>query len=138
VLKGDKEAQKNLPKIMKDELNAKVPSSKRSFSTSTRRSFRSDVHRPIDMQTLGPTPGGTSPELLTQMIRRTREPPSDPLQLAREVALAEPKAQPFDFRERYVDIVDQFVGLMIKDGKKAQAQRVRGRTIIHCMGVPPC
>ena len=125
VVRGDKEAEDKLPKVIKDSLKASQPSNKRSFSTtaSSRQSLPSD------------------------MFVRFKPFPDQAIVAAGTTAMADPEPQelgdaavskvghkfglptlPLPARsridKRHEAIVDQVVGLIMRDGKKAAAQRV--------------
>lgn len=107
VVKGDKAAQENLPKIMKDSLSG----SKRSFSTSALRRDQLSVTGPGP----DPVPEGIVTAGTTELAQSSGL-KFDPVQL--------PLPPEDTLKRRYDPVVEQFVGLIMRHGEKAKAQRV--------------
>lgn len=119
VVAGDKEAQEKLPQVMKDAIKSSKPSGSRSFSTmavrksSTRRAFSTSA---VERQ-----------DLAANMVQSM-----DPAIIESGMTLMgmpdkvrEKAVKPRHLHDRYPNIIDQLTGLLIRDGKKAVAQRVR-------------
>lgn len=122
VVKGDKEAQEKLPKVMKDALKAsETPGSKRNFSTSAARraeEVSSDAVSPMD----GAIVASGTQSMTT--IPEEEEAATTSLKLE-DIVEPLPALRPEDsFNRRYPAIVDQLVGLLMQDGKKSLAQKV--------------
>jgi hypothetical protein len=118
VVKDDPEAQKHLPKVMKDELKKSGSAGgKRSFSTFARRRDLELAGANKEMQSLIVASGGQSIDAIAQDDSSiTLESEVEPL----------PALRPEDvFTRRYPAIIEQLVGLMMQHGKKAVAQKVR-------------
>lgn len=128
VVKGDKEAEKNLPKVMKDEIKSNSSGSKRPFSTMAYRSFStsqrprsvegafSSIVQPEIPPVLAPN---SSPEALRDEAIRQQA-----LAFVRTVTMKQRKIPGSNVKERYIDIVDQVTNLLMRHGQKAKAQRV--------------
>lgn len=126
MVKDDPEAQKHLPKVMKDAIKAEKagngnPSGKRNFSTSTRRrdlelaadAAAKEIDRLMSASMSQQSIGASTSQQDSQSI--TLESQVDPL----------PALKPEDvFTRRYPAIIEQLVGLMMQHGKKAAAQKV--------------
>ncbi|KAL5116400.1 hypothetical protein ACEQ8H_005748 [Pleosporales sp. CAS-2024a] len=113
VVRGDKEAQEKLPKVMKDKLKA---TGSRSYSTLTTQSgsggpSMGPVHVPSASQP-SPTPG-----LKFEM-------PSLPLPKDGHV------------KHRYDPLVEQFTNLLMRHGKKSIAQSHMARILQHLRTSP--
>lgn len=109
-MQGDKAAQENLPKVMKDKLKAggakTVPNGARSYSTMTTQSS-GDNGVDMSLMNLGSTPKlPETPGLKFEM-------PTLPL----------PKDG--HLKHRYDPVVEQVTNLLMRHGKKSVAQRVR-------------
>ena len=115
ILKRDKEAQEKAPKSIKDEIKKQGDLGKRSFSTiSSRR---------MDMELSSEDP---SAAIIAQTLDSVPEHWEDPL----------PPLKPeHTLVGRYPAIIDQFVGLIMRHGKKGVAQQVR-RTNQHKLDEP--
>lgn len=98
VVKGDKEAQDKLPKVMQDSLKASSPKGTRSFSTSARSQALSMVEAP---QTTPAVPG-------VKFGLPALPIPSDA-----------------HHRYRYDPVVKQVTNLLMRHGELSKAQRVR-------------
>ncbi|KIW02363.1 uncharacterized protein PV09_06185 [Verruconis gallopava] len=134
IVKDDKEAQKNLPKVMQDALKkGNSPSGTRAFSTTA---FRRDH-----------TPAAQSRAMSTS-VRRNQSPMSmtsspGPIESAvvesgmSDLTPKEPRARVRHLHNRHQNIVEQFVGLLIRDGKKAAAQRNVALILSHLRTSPP-
>lgn len=108
VVKGDKEAQKNLPKVMQDALKKgnKTPTPKgaRSYSTMTTQSSQGMNMGLVDFEAASKLPA--TPGLKF-------EAPTLPL------------PQDGHLKHRYDPVVEQVTNLLMRHGKKSVAQRVR-------------
>lgn len=123
VVQGDKKAQENLPKAVKENIQNSKPSDARSYSTmASRRTFSTSARAREGLDaSAGPPPPSSAPDpsLVQSMLQ------GDMFQAAPKGPLAiRGKARSRHFHERYQNIVEQFVGLIMRDGKKAAAQRV--------------
>jgi small subunit ribosomal protein S7 len=104
IFKRDKEALENAPKSIKDEIKKQEDLGKRSFSTLPSRRQ--------DMKVISTDPSGAS---IAQTVASLPEHWEDPL----------PPLKPeHTLVGRYPAIIDQFVGLIMRDGKKGVAQQV--------------
>lgn len=145
VLKDDKDAQKNLPKVMKDDLKA---GGKRSFSTFAKRQYSTSARRSADLSTYDGSaviPSEMiyhSPSYAAFLARypaKVREtalatlPPQQPETSIAEEAMPE---RPLH-QNRYDPIVEQMVGLMIRHGKKSVAQRNMTHILSQLRTLPP-
>jgi small subunit ribosomal protein S7 len=120
VVKGDKDAQEHLPKVIKDSLKkGDNPSGTRSYSTmamrkpTNSRSMSTFARRQQPAMTMMPSGGFEQAIVESGMQSMT------------DIALKEPRLRVRHLHNRHQNIVEQMVGLLIKDGKKAAAQRVR-------------
>jgi small subunit ribosomal protein S7 len=107
IVKGDKDAQEKLPKVMKDKLKANgnaAPKGSRSYSTMTTQSGSSG----LDMGLVDVQPSTTLPQ--TPGLKF--EMPSLPLPKDGHV------------KHRYDPVVEQVTNLLMQDGKKSVAQSV--------------
>ena len=121
AVKGDKEAQEHLPKVMKDAMKkGNNPSGTRSYSTMTFR--KSQQSRPMSTyaRRQQPAMGLSSMGGMEQAIIESGMNP-----MTTDLAPKEPKSHVRHLHNRHQNIVEQMVGLLIRDGKKAAAQRVR-------------
>ncbi|KMU77699.1 hypothetical protein CISG_01456 [Coccidioides immitis RMSCC 3703] len=127
ILKRDKDALKNMPKVLRDEIAAKNNSGSRSFSTYTRQ-------RQQDMQNSVVEPSAAA---VAEMIAA-----------AGEIATLEKKGYKFDppstdlprsenLKRRYEPLVDQFTKMLMKDGKLSLAQKVCSSSCVYHFS-PPC
>lgn len=108
IVKGDKEAQKNLPKVMQDALKqgnkTPAPKGSRSYSTMTTRSNEGMDMGLVDLEAASKLPA--TPGLKF-------EAPTLPLPKDGHV------------KRRYDPVVEQVTNLLMRHGKKSVAQRVR-------------
>lgn len=108
LVKDDKEAQKNLPKVMQDALKqgnkTPAPKGSRSYSTMTTRSNEGMDMGLIDLEAASKLP--VTPGLKFEM-------PTLPLPKDGHV------------KHRYDPVVEQVTNLLMRHGKKSVAQRVR-------------
>jgi small subunit ribosomal protein S7 len=117
VVKGDKKAQEQLPKVMKDALKSDKPSGSRSFSTMA-------ICRPTQARSFSTITARR--DTVMDMISRYHVDPAIAEAGLDDMLASTPE---FDkkarhFHNRYPNIIEQMVGLLIRDGKKAVAQRV--------------
>jgi hypothetical protein len=107
IVKGDKAAQENLPKVMKDKLKANAnaaPKGSRSYSTMTTQTGTSGLDMGlVDVQSASKVP--LAPGLKFEM-------PSLPLPKDGHV------------KHRYDPVVEQVTNLLMRDGEKSVAQTV--------------
>ncbi|KAJ4984157.1 37S ribosomal protein S7, mitochondrial [Stagonosporopsis vannaccii] len=119
IVKGDKEAQKNLPKVMQDALKqgAKTPAPKgsRSYSTMTTRSNSGLDLGLVDLEAASKLP--VTPGLKF-------EAPTLPLPQGNHV------------KHRYDPVVDQVTNLLMQHGKKGAAQRQMAVVLQHLRTSP--
>jgi small subunit ribosomal protein S7 len=119
IVKGDKNAQDSLPKVMKDALKADKSSGSRSFSTMatrrppTSRFMSTSAPRQVSAMSMMTSSSGGGME--AAIIESGMS----------DLAPKEPRTRVRHLHNRYQNIVEQLVGLLIRDGKKAAAQRVR-------------
>jgi small subunit ribosomal protein S7 len=108
IVKGDKEAQKNLPKVMQDAIKqgnkTPAPKGSRSYSTMTTRSNEGADMGLVDFEAASKLP--VTPGLKF-------EAPTLPLPKDGHV------------KHRYDPVVEQVTNLLMRHGKKSVAQRVR-------------
>lgn len=108
IVKGDKEAHKNLPKVMQDALKqgSKTPAPKgsRSYSTMTTRSNKGMDMGLVDLEAASKllVAPGLKFEALTLSL-----------------------PQDGHVKHRYDPVVEQVTNLLMQHGKKSVAQRVR-------------
>ncbi|KAJ9635239.1 hypothetical protein H2199_008725 [Coniosporium tulheliwenetii] len=111
VVKGDKEAEKNLPKVMQQDMKASKPSSTRSYHTSARR---------LQDATL---------------ITQTSQAPSQP---GVKFGLPElPMPRSANLHHRYDPVVEQVTNLMMRHGKLSVAQRNMSLILTHLRTASP-
>jgi hypothetical protein len=130
VLKRDPEAQKHLPKVMKEDLKkseSKTPGSTRQFSTSARRrkelTPQDSADGAIDAVILSSGTQSLDPTADLQALEQETD-----MSLDAEVE-ALPPLKPEDvFTKRYPAIIDQLVGQVMVHGKKSVAQKVNPST----------
>jgi len=113
VVAGDKEAQEKLPKVMKDAIKASKPSSSRSFSTST-RSRQDDM-----LQMMSDNPQTPAAIVGSGLAPIEKAPTGVKFGLP-----TLPLPADHNLHHRYDPLIDQLVGLLIRDGKKDVARRV--------------
>lgn len=132
IVKGDKEAEKKLPKVMRDELKS---SGKRQFSTSTqqRRSYTTSARRPAQLQQPSTFGGNavipsdaifSSPAYASFLSNRSRR--LSPAAREKAAATVAPELRLPELplhQHRYNPVIEQLVGLMMRHGKKSVAQR---------------
>jgi small subunit ribosomal protein S7 len=108
MLKRDKEALENAPKVMKEDI--KQQTGKRSFSTMTSR--RQDL-----VQASQNKPADIIPSIPPSVSTETKEslPPLKPQQT---------------LVGRYPAIIEQFVGLIMRNGEKSVAQQVKSSSTL--------
>lgn len=122
-MKGDKEAQKNLPKVMQDALKqgnkTPAPKGSRSYSTMTTRPNTGLDMGLVDLEAASKLP-------LTPGLKF--EAPTLPLPQGNHV------------KHRYDPVVEQVTNLLMHHGKKGAAQRVcrflRAVSIVPVLTVP--
>ncbi|KAF3482873.1 uncharacterized protein GIQ15_02197 [Arthroderma uncinatum] len=131
ILKRDKDALKNMPKVLRDELASSQSGSgsKRSFSTSSRRQ---DEQKEVkDMSSTDP-----SVATVANMLAASNRGESVEVgQGIPEGFKFEPPTLPLPPNERvnrrYEPLVEQFTKLMMKDGKLSLAQKHMARILEH-------
>lgn len=122
IVKGDKEAQEKLPKVMKEQLKSNAssaPKGSRSYSTTT---------TPI---------GGGSDAFDMGLVSSMTSPPTDAVAATPGLKFEMPVLPlPKDghLKYRYDPVVDQVTNLLMQHGMKSVAQRVR-HTVEMCSGV---
>lgn len=146
VLKDDKDAQKHLPKVMKDDLKsgAKRPYStlaRRHYSTSARRlaadltTFNGNSIIPHEMIYRSPAYAA----FVSRFPQKEGEVPVPALTTGpEEITLSKEDLPEKPFHQhRYEPIVEQVVGLLIRHGKKSVAQRNVSYILAHLRTSPP-
>ncbi|EMC98044.1 hypothetical protein BAUCODRAFT_67254 [Baudoinia panamericana UAMH 10762] len=144
ILKAEPEAQKQAPQVMKDSIrtgqgaaNAK-PSTSRSFSTLTRR-------RQQDLTTSTHLPSSLDPSMIPTAAQRATytdsHPPAPPsvqdTKTGHKFPLPSLPLPPTARKdERYDPIVTQLTNLLMRDGKKATAQRNMTTILTHLRTSP--
>lgn len=111
-MKGDKEAQEKLPKVMKDQLKANpssAPKGSRSYSTATTPAIGA-AEDLMGLFTFNPPP--VAPDVPGTKYGL----PSLPLPPGSHV------------KHRYDDIVTQVTNLLMRHGRKSVAQRVSSQS----------
>ena len=118
AVKGDKETQEHLPKVMKDAMKkGDKPSGTRSFSTM--------AQRPTQSRSMSTYARRQQPAMdLAGMGGMEQAIIESGMDSMTNVAPREPKSHVRHLHNRHQNIVEQMVGLLIRDGKKAAAQRV--------------
>jgi small subunit ribosomal protein S7 len=122
AVKGDKEAQEHLPKVMKDALKkGDNPTGSRGFSTMARRptnsrSMSTSARR--QMPDFSVAPGSSIGGFEQAIVESGMNP------MTTDLAPREPRSHVRHLHNRHQNIIEQLVGLLIRDGKKAAAQRV--------------
>ena len=121
ILKRDKSGQEKAPKIILDELNTTAPKGSRQFSTSARR-VQEDSRTFEDGQNNILRPGENRNEPLGHELEdgQDTDEPSIELELP-----SLPLPSHAVLKYRYDPFITQFTNLMMRDGKKSKAQRVR-------------
>lgn len=113
IVKGDKEAQDKLPKVIKDSIKSSAPKGSRSFSTS--------AFRPQDLE-------------LVEM----EAPPPPPVMLGIKFGLpALPIPSDAHLKYRYDPVVKQVTNLLMRHGKLSIAQRNMSLILTHLRTSPP-
>ncbi|KAJ4397911.1 hypothetical protein N0V91_010603 [Didymella pomorum] len=119
IVKGDKEAQKNLPKVMQDAIKqgnkTPAPKGSRSYSTMTTRSNEGADMGLVDFEAASKLP--VTPGLKF-------EAPTLPLPKDGHV------------KHRYDPVVDQVTNLLMRHGKKSVAQRQMAVTLQYLRTSP--
>ncbi|KAF2110587.1 30S ribosomal protein-like protein S7 [Lophiotrema nucula] len=122
VVKGDKEAQAKLPKVMQDKLKANSsgsgPKGTRSYSTASTPTTGADPYPDMGLLTFNPDP--VAPDVPGVKFGL----PSLPL----------PKGSHLKYR--YDDIVDQVTNLLMRHGRKSVAQRNMSLILQHLRTSP--
>jgi len=128
-VQGDKEAQENLPQVMKDDMKNSATGSKRSFSTLARMNRRqfstSAIRRQEVSQSTSHEDTLFQPELINSISspqQASVETPSTPGVKFGLPTLPLPPGS--NHKYRYDPLVEQMVGLLVRNGKKSVAQRV--------------
>ena len=113
-MRGDKEAQKHLPKVMQDALKqgnkTPAPKGSRSYSTMTTQSSQGMDMGLVDFEAASKLP--VTPGLKF-------EAPTLPL------------PQDGHVKHRYDPVVEQVTNLLMRHGKKSVAQRVRRFSVCY-------
>ncbi|EEP81700.1 predicted protein [Uncinocarpus reesii 1704] len=134
ILKRDKDALKNMPKVLRDQIASQNNGGSRSFSTSARLR-QEEVQNMRAAQELTVEP---SVAAVAEMIAAAEsnvdpeikqgykfEPPTTKL----------PKTE--HVKKRYEDIVEQFTKMLMKDGKLGLAQKNMNSILHHLRTSPP-
>lgn len=111
ILKRDKEAQKNAPEVLKQEIKNSNPSGTRSYSTSARRPARPDLVQFQTTHAVGleyPDAGLGHKFPLPDLATWSKQ---------------------SNFKHRYDPVLDQVTKMIMRHGKLSQAQRVRDDAI---------
>lgn len=98
---------------------------RRSFSTAARRLDQLSFEAPAESLPGEMIPAGQQLEALVEDEAARHK----ALEFARTVTMKEPRIPGANFRDRYMDIINQVVGLVMQDGKKARAQRVSSKRL---------
>lgn len=112
IVKGDKQAEEKLPKIMRDQLKSKsnsAPKGSRSYSTTT-------------------TPIGPGADAFNMGLASFTSPPAAAAPTIPGLKFdmpVLPLPQDGHVKHRYDPVVDQVTNLLMRHGKKSVAQRVR-------------
>lgn len=140
ILSRDKEAQKHLPKVLRDQISAKTGT--RSYSTSA-------VLRQQELQQQNPqqpqTQDGASASSGQQGQQVDPTVPAVAYKIAQATLEAglkfempqTPLPRTENFRRRYEPLVDQFTKLLMKDGKLSVAQKNMAFILDHLRTAPP-
>lgn len=124
ILKRDKDAQKNMPKVMRDQVaGSGSSSSSRSYSTSARLGQQ--------QQDQNQSSSTTDPSIasVASMIYNPQQPASAAMQPIPEgfkfeaPSMTLPRSE--NIKKRYDPLVEQFTKLLMRDGKLSHAQKVR-------------
>lgn len=120
IMKEDKEAGKQAPEVMKQDAKSGTQAAKPSTNPSGTRSFSTQSRRRLEVEPH--TTGGIDPALLTSLNTTTStsngitEQPSD-------LKFPAPTSPLPQMANRHDPIVAQLTNLLMKDGKKAKAER---------------
>ncbi len=116
VLQRDEKAQEMVPEVMKDESTSLAPKGSRSYSTSARRRAETQaIENPESTEILN-----------AQTMEMLNSKPSESHPSGQIFGLPElPLPSKSHLKHRYDPIVEQVTNLLMQDGKKSIAQRVR-------------
>ncbi|KAF2400746.1 ribosomal protein S7 [Trichodelitschia bisporula] len=130
VVKDDIEAQKHLPKVMLDELKAAKPTGSRSYSTSA---FRRE-----QLETTGSSDTGLESAVLDAVSAMGASSAKEMEAAGVKFGLPSlPLPPDANLHYRYHPVVQQVVGLLMRHGKKATAQRNVNLILAHLRTAPP-
>ncbi len=116
VLQRDEKAQDKVPEVMRDESKSSPPKGTRSYSTSARRHAETQAIENPDSTKI----------LNSQTIAMLNSRPSESQPPGQIFGLPElPLPSKSHLKHRYDPIVEQVTNLLMQDGKKSIAQRVR-------------
>lgn len=116
VLQRDEKAQDKAPEVVKDDFTSSAPKGARSYSTSARRQMETQAMDNPD-----------STEILnSQTVAILKNKASESQPAGQIFGLPElPLPPKSHLKHRYDPIVEQVTNLLMQDGKKSIAQRVR-------------
>lgn len=134
VVKNDPAAQDKLPKVMQQELSQGKSNTKPNDPTKpTRRQYStSAIRRAQEL-----TESSTSDPLSSSVGLSSPTPAQPPITGHKFGLPALPLPAHSNLKYRYSDIVNQLVGLVILDGKKADAQRCVDYVLSYLRSSPP-
>ncbi|PGH19869.1 hypothetical protein AJ80_03786 [Polytolypa hystricis UAMH7299] len=136
ILKRDKDAMKNAPKIMRDEIAARKGT--RSYSTSARLSQGHLEPSSFDLTKDGGLPkDDPSVTTVAQMLENATPDEATREELGYKFDVPEQLPRSEHLRFRYDPVVDQFTKLIMKDGKLSLAQRNMNLILDHLRTSPP-
>lgn len=116
VLQRDEKAQEKAPEVMKDDVAPSAPKGARSYSTSARRRAESQAIEHLQDTDI----------LNSQAMELLKPKPSKQQPPGQIFGLPElPLPSKSHLKHRYDPIVEQVTNLLMQDGKKSIAQRVR-------------
>lgn len=141
ILQRDEEAQKHMPKVMQDQIGKSKPSGSGGNNPSGTRGFATSARVRQDMQQQQPPQqppqqGGGAGEgadpsaaLVANMISNITESAEN----LHGLKFGKPEALPRseNHRARYDLVLAKFTNLIMRHGKKAQAQRVTHPQPVH-------
>ncbi|EGE85454.1 hypothetical protein RJZ56_006190 [Blastomyces dermatitidis] len=134
ILKRDKDAMKNAPKVLQDQLSSSSSSSgssgSRSFSTSARS-------RQFDMKQMSAGGNDASIAAVENMIAAaTEQKQEQALQAGLKYEVPETLPRSEHLRHRYDPLLDQFTKMLMRHGKLSAAQK-QMETILHNLRSAP-
>ncbi|KAF1831519.1 30S ribosomal protein-like protein S7 [Decorospora gaudefroyi] len=126
VVKGDKSAQENLPKVMQDKLNSQAPKTTPNMAPKGSRSYSTTTTTPAD--------GNGGPDMGIVDMRPLPEVPATPGLKFEMPSLPLPRDG--HIKHRYDPVVEQVTNLLMRHGKKSVAERQMALILQHLRTSP--